>query len=166
MDTGAYVIAIVLVVPAFFLWSAIHELSHYLMARAFRRVTWVSFKIYPHTHQITGFRWASVVWNYEGPDITSREQAAISSAPRIPDLLASIALPIGAWFIEGTWLGVWLVLLGGGLVDLAVGSIGANKYTDLQRCAVGIGVSPWLLRVIGWSVVVVVASVTIAGVIL
>lgn len=162
MDWLPWLVAALAAVPAFFLWSAVHELSHYLAARVFRKVVSVDFKLYPHVDPIAGFRWAAVWWEYEGPEILPVEDAAISVAPRIPALAACLLAPVAAAMPEPWAAALWAVLVGGGIVDQAVGSIGWNRHSDLQRFARGGGHDLWTLRVAGWLTVLGSASTTIA----
>lgn len=161
MDWFPWLLGALLAVPAFFAWAALHEVSHYLVARALRRVLSVDFKLWPHVVPEAGFRWAAVSWDYEGPDLTPREDALISAAPRLPDLLAVLLTPVAAAMPEPWLASSWAVLVGAGLVDLAVGSVGAGELSDLRRVARGAGIPAWALRLAGWAAVLVSAGTTI-----
>lgn len=150
-------------VPAFFAWSAIHELSHYVAAASIRRMMWAKFRIYPHVAPGIGFVWASVEYDYEGPNMTAREDAMVSIAPRVMDALAVVATPLAAFLPEPWMAGTWVVMMGAGVVDLAVGSVGASPGSDLMRASHGFGVSPWVVRIAGWFFVVASATFTFAA---
>jgi tetrahydromethanopterin S-methyltransferase subunit E len=153
-------IAVLLALPAFFMWSALHELSHYLMARRYRTITEASFRLYPHVEG-SNFVFASVLWEHDGAPFTPAEDAAISFAPRILDLLAVILTPLATLMPE-PWLATsWCVLIGAGLVDLSYGSIGYTAASDLQRFAMGGGHSVWVVRIIGWALAVSSAALTV-----
>jgi len=154
-----------LVVPAFFTWAAIHELAHYFAARAQRSLTLATFKIYPHKRD-GRFVWASVSWDYAGPDMTPRELAWVYAAPRVPDAFAVVLAPLAGFMPEPWMAATWLVLFGAGLVDLAVGSMGISPESDLRRWAREGAIAPWVLRAGGWSFVIGSAGLAIAGVIM
>ena len=146
-------LAIILAVPIIFLaWAAIHELSHYLVARKYLNIISVDFFLYPHKSKSLGFVWARVKWLADRIP-TNYELANISVAPRIPNLIAAIMFTL--WSLMPTnilmllWSGFWI----GGLIDLFVGSLGINKQSDLQRVSNGWNLEPWILRVAGMSVV-------------
>ena len=160
---AALIVSIVTLVPAFFIWSAIHEYSHYFIASHQRKVVGVEFKLYPHVDQAAGFRWAAVKWYYLGVPPLNKEQALISVAPRFPDLLAVLLTPL-VWVMPWPWLGaLWLVLMGAGLVDLFVGSIGYNKLSDLKIfCEFG-NHDIWIWRILGWTLTLVSAGISLTG---
>lgn len=161
MDWLPWVVAGALALPAFFAWSALHEVSHYLAARLFRRVVSVRFRIYPHVDPVAGFRWAAVEWEYEGEPYAPAQDAFISAAPRIPDLVAVLLTPLAAAMPEPWLAAAWAVLVGAGLVDLAVGSIGWSEHSDLQRFARLGGHDLWTLRVAGWAAALGSAGTTV-----
>ncbi len=140
------IIALLLVIPCFFLWSAIHEFSHYLVARSLRKITEIKFKIYPHEDPNFGFVWASFSWNFEGAPLTDKELAMVSVAPRFMDAIAGLLFPFFVFFGP-----IWFVVFGSGLVDLAAGSFGGHNESDLMRTARGFNVSPLILKICGWT---------------
>ena len=146
------ILAFVSVVPAFFAWTALHELAHFALVYSMRRVTWVSFRLYPHRHPVIGWVWGSIEWDYDGPLFSPIEDAWISIAPRWLNIVAAIAAPFAA-LAPRPFDGIVVVMVGAGLVDFAVGSIGSGQFSDLQRASRGFGVSAWFLRVVGWSLV-------------
>jgi hypothetical protein len=160
MDIVSIVVGLALVVPSFLIWTLIHEGSHYLMGRAFRETFSVSFKLYPHNDPEYGFLWAAVRWDYFGTDYTGPEDALIALAPRAANVVAVLLTPLAALFESDAARVAWIVLVGGGLVDLAVGSIGSSPHSDLQRVVAGAGASPWALRCLGWGAAILSAALT------
>ena len=146
--------------PAFFLWSAMHELSHYFAVRLMRKITGGIFKIYPH-FEGSSFVFASVTTAYAGDPLSNRENAMQLLAPRVLDLLAVILVPLAGLFVAPWLQALWLVVWGAGIVDLAVGSNGISETSDLRRASDALGWNPWILRVIGWTFVVMAAVVTL-----
>lgn len=160
---AALIVALVAVVPSFFLWSAIHECSHYFVASRFRKVVGVEFKLYPHIDPQAGFRWAAIRWLYLGVPPLSGEQALIFIAPRFPDLLAVILTPL-VWLMPWPWLGaLWLVLMGAGLVDLMVGSVGYNALSDLRIFCEKGNHDIWVWRILGWTLALLSAGISLVG---
>ena len=149
------IILTIALLPILFLWTAIHEMSHIFMAKSLLDVTEWSVKLYPHIHERDGtkyFVWGLSMWRYDG-DTTPAKEAAISLAPRIPDLVAAMMLQ-AYWLIPYGWWSWVLVAFGvGGLIDLAVGSIGSGDMSDLQRASKSLDISPWILRIAGWIIV-------------
>jgi len=131
----------------YFAWAAIHELCHFGMAKKLLGAKLVSMKLYPHMSP-EGWRWAGVAFSYRMA-MTAHRQARISLAPRLADFAAVVFLPIGCIVLTGTAFWAWSIFWGGGIVDLANGSLGITKHSDLQRS----GGNPWLLRSVGWSLV-------------
>jgi hypothetical protein len=144
------IVTLALVVPVFVLWTAIHELSHLAAARLTVDAELVWMRLYPHVDTVAGFRWGAVKYRYRERGPTDREQALISFAPRLPDLVAALAFPaLGALPLTGTAFAVASLVLGAGLVDLGNGSLGLGEHSDLRRGAAALGRSPWLFRVAG-----------------
>lgn len=155
---------LVLIIPCFFLWSAIHELSHLVVAKLQRDyVVRPSFKLYPHIDEVSQeFRWASISWEYpRDPKLSGKEFAAIMLAPRVLGLIAAIALPFACLLPELWMISSWLTIWGCGLIDLAYGSIGFSANSDLRVAALNLNISPWILRIAGWSVAIVSVAITI-----
>ena len=74
-----------LAAPTFFMWCAIHEVSHFLVADWLIGVKSAVFKLYPNKSEVTGrWRWASVRFKLERVP-KAFEQALYSLAPRVPD---------------------------------------------------------------------------------
>jgi len=138
-------IAAAAIVPAFFAWAAIHELSHALCARLWQDAHSFRFRLYPH-RKGRRFLWASVTYNIVAV-AEEWQLAAKKLAPRLPDVCAAIALP---WCAGAP---LWVsVLVGGGVVDLAVGSIGRSERSDLWTASWLMGINPWWLRAGGFAV--------------
>jgi hypothetical protein len=158
----AALVAALLAGPAFFVWSAVHELSHYVAARCLRRLSSASFKLYPHM-QDGHFVFASVSWTYDSYDqtLSPAEDALVSIAPRVPDLLAVVLAPMACLMPEPWIAAAWAVVVGAGLVDLAFGSIGTTSASDLQRFVRGGGHDVWVVRIVGWFLALSSASLTI-----
>jgi hypothetical protein len=152
-------LGLLLVVPAFFAWTAIHELAHLAAAKWLVGAELVQMKLYPHVDPKAGFRWGSVQWKWHDRPPTDLEYAAIVFAPRAPDLVAVIAFPlVGLLPITGAVFLIVSVLLGAGLVDLGNGSMGINEHSDLRRGAVYLKKPPWLFRVTGFAVLLASAA--------
>ena len=142
------VIAAILVLPMYFIWSVIHEFSHLIAAKATVGVSEWEIKPYPHIYN-GKLRWSGYYASLKKSP-TKKQTAAIYLAPRVPDLAAASLLP-------------WTVLLPApvaflaaafcmaGLVDLFVGSLGISDLSDLKRAAKASGYSPWYLRMAGFG---------------
>jgi len=146
------VIGLISVVPLFIIWASIHEFSHLLAVKKFVEVVWWKMKLYPHMSEY-GFRWASVEYKHTDP-LTTGQQIMVSLAPRLPDTIAAILFPICAVLPEW-WAWIWLLLWGAGIVDLFVGSVGYSENSDLRKAAKNLDVSPWLLRLYGFGLILV-----------
>lgn len=168
MTILTYVLVVLIGLPvSWFFWTVAHELSHVFMAKAFREVTSVDYRLYPHHTSSGSFRFAAVQFWYVGEDLTPKQMAAMLQAPRIMNLVAVFAVLFSALFPGPVALG-WAIFWGAGLVDLFANSIGLNEESDLRRSAVALGWSPWYLRIIGfaWFLAAVVATIGIALVVL
>ena len=156
------VLSVLAIVPCFFLWAALHELSHYAALKRYRPNATASFKLYPH-REYDRFFWARINWEFDGEDITDRELAWVSLAPRVPDLIGALAAPVIAWLVPWPWALPLVVVAAGSLVDLATGSIGRDPESDLKRAARGLETSVWAFRVPGWLLVLGSAAATVLG---
>lgn len=156
------VVLLILAVPVLlFVWTCIHELAHLVAAKLIVGADLIEFRPWPHTGD-KGFRWGSVSWFwYREP--TAKESAFVSLAPRIPNLVAALLLPVSL-LLPYPWS--WIVggFLGAGLVDFLNGSVGKSEHSDLRKASVRLQVSPWLLRVIG-LVAILVSLLASGGVI-
>lgn len=153
------------VVPSYFLWTILHEVSHFLMYASFRKILRSSFKLYPHVVPGKGFVWASVEVEYKGV-LNSTEEIAVSLAPRILGFLALCLLPLASLF-PFVWLQVgWVVFWGAGLVDFVVGSIGSSEESDLKKASKELGWNPWVLRILGWSLAIISATILVVAFVL
>jgi len=160
-------ITLLICLPIFtFAWMAIHELSHYLMCRSFVDITDVQFKLYPHFHKRDGkktFRFAGVRWKYIDKIPTGKQSGLIYLAPRIPDVIAAILLPLGILFMPPVIpLTIWLCFFGCGLVDLGYGSAGISEFSDTKRASMALDISPNLLRALGYTTLCVSGGLTLA----
>ena len=149
-------IAAALVLPTFFAWAAIHEFSHYVVARWRVGVKSAKFRLYPHKRR-GRFMWASITY-WPERNSTPYDEALICIAPRFPDALGCWAVAFAGLF-DGMWFVIWTVVFGGAVVDLIVGSIGWNPHSDLRKVAAAANKSPWMFRIGGavtllWTVVV------------
>lgn len=143
-----YLLYASMVIATFFAWAYIHEKAHIVAANETVGVVSSQMKLYPHFYK-GDFRWASVMY-YMKRMPTDKEQAIISLAPRIPDLVALFLLPFGFLLSGLDVLQVmWFIFFGGGAVDLLWGSIGYSKYSDLMKAADALKISPWRLRIPG-----------------
>lgn len=138
-----------LAVASYFAWTAIHEYSHLLMAKRTVGVTKYEMKLYPHKGPGGGIRWGSVRYWMER-EATPDEDYQISIAPRYADMLACAMFPLTVCF-AGPVAWVWAVFWGAGLVDLINGSLGISEHSDLKKAAKVKGISPWLLRGLGFA---------------
>ena len=156
------VLSVVALVATFFLWAALHELTHYIVLKKYRPEATASFKLYPH-REYGRFFWARVAWEFDGEDINAYELAWVSIAPRFPDLVGVNLTVALAWLLPWPWVLPAVVLAAGSLVDLAVGSIGRDPESDLLRVSRGWQTSPWPLRILGWLLVLASAAATVFG---
>lgn len=135
-------------------WIMIHELSHILMASKLLNVK--EWKIIPYPHIDKGsFFFARAIWKYIGKN-TPKKRAAISLAPRLPNIIAALMLQI-AWFLPNPAQLFWIIFWIGGIVDLIYGSIGYSKRSDLQKASKQLKLNPWVLRIIGFTLALIAA---------
>jgi len=152
------IILVVGFVPTFLFWAYIHELLHVVVADHLVGVKSWEIKVIPHRYK-GGWRWACNSKTLYRP-MRDHEQGWISLAPRLANIIPAVAFPFFSYWPDWMWAG-WLVVLGGGLIDLWVGSWGSSSFTDLQKAAADFGISPWWLRIPGW---IVIASSLTAGI--
>jgi hypothetical protein len=130
-------------------WATVHELSHVLAARIAGPLLSCTIRIYPHRGP-DGWTYAGSVWTWKRvPRLPTI--GLVFLAPRAADVLACVALPLGALLPYPWQKAAWAVLWGAGLVDLAVGSVGWGKASDLRRAATALGIPAWLLRGLGFG---------------
>lgn len=142
------------VVISFFLWAVIHEASHTLVVRILRRNAIVRLYPYPH-RKGDRFYFARAWWSFEGPALTPSERAMIYAAPRIPDVIGSVGAVVLVQLSSPTpWTLSALILVGGSVVDLFVGSIGWHERSDLRRVSQAGVASAWSMRVLGMLAVI------------
>ena len=103
-------------------WTAIHELSHLLMAQLLVGVEKIlSFKIWPHKDSVHGWRWGGVSFTHS-EEITDSQQVAIKMAPRIPELVSIMLIPLAS--------GYALVFILGGMVGMVTAMFSISKSSD------------------------------------
>ena len=144
-----FVILLLILIPSYFAWTAIHELSHLAMFRSFRKLVGVDIKLYPHKDKLGYFVWSSVYAVPLGAPITANEDAAIKLAPRIPGFIALILFAISGVITNSILLPIWLGFWGCGVFDFIYGSIGVTSESDLQSASRDLSISPWILRCSG-----------------
>lgn len=142
------ILGVVSVVAAYFLWCYIHEMSHVLMVKKLVGIQWYKIRLLPD-FKSGSIRFASCQY-LPVRERTDDEIAAISMAPRIPDLIAAFLLPFGALFLGGLLLQFWIIFLGAGVVDLIWGSIGYSPSSDLRTAAAAQGQTPTAKRLAGF----------------
>jgi hypothetical protein len=135
---------------ATFSWLVIHEMSHVLMAMHVADVTEWKITPYPNRDEDGNWRFASSWYRFKEMPSAMR-LAAISLAPRIPNLLAIAMLP-ATFFITGVWQILLLIFLEAGVIDLVVGSMGITKNSDLCVASRHMGLWHWELRIAGLSI--------------
>lgn len=137
------IIAIVAAAPvSYAVWVLMHEYSHISVAHMLVEVAEYRIKLIP---DLKNWTWARTWWTTR-QQTTDTQRALIAAAPRLPDVLAAVALP---WVVDWPWA---VILVGGGVVDLCTGSIGYSPRSDLRIVSNRVGVNPWLLRVGGMTV--------------
>ena len=137
--------------PTFLLWTAIHELSHLAAAKLTVGVKDFFIDVFPHKKQ-GSFYWSRLVY-IPDREPSKKESIFIHLAPRIPDLVAIVLLPLVPLWFAGSPLVVasLSVFLLGGVIDGLVGSIGHGDHTDLKSaCSGPFGL--WTLRLSGWFI--------------
>ena len=139
------------VIPLFFVWATLHELSHAAVVSFFIRVKKFTFCLYPHKRN-GQLVFAYVSWEPEEEQVTWEQFAWVLFAPRWLNLLACIAFPF-MFLIPGDWKVLWGIFWFGGLLDFANGSIGVGHMSDMATYASVWDISPWVFRVVGFSLI-------------
>jgi len=142
-------------------WVLIHEFSHIAAASLVGKVVNPKVIPYPHFTEKNGkkrFYFARATWKWKRGYPTDKKRAFVSLAPRVPNLLACVLLVLNLTLLSSNLLLIFSI---GGLVDLAVGSIGYKEKSDLRRASKRLNVSPWVFRVVGWLIVIAVGVPTI-----
>lgn len=137
----------------YFTWTVIHEVSHIIAASLVGKISEPKIIPYPHFTIKNGkkfFYFARASWRWEDGYPTDKKRGFVSLAPRVANLLNCVLLILNLAFFSSNLI---LIFCLGGLVDLAVGSIGFRKKSDLRRAARRLKVSPWIFRVVGWVIV-------------
>ena len=137
------------------IWTVLHEVSHIAAANALAKISDAKIMPYPHVYERDGkkhFVFARATWRWVDGYPSNKKRALVSLAPRFFNLLACLVLVLvfGLAFSASNFL---LIFCLGGLVDLAVGSIGYREKSDLRKAATYLSLSPWIFRVVGWLLV-------------
>jgi len=145
-------ILLVLELPVvWFIWTALHELSHVAVAKMFLNIVKVNYWLYPH-YDNNNFYFARVQYFHDIAEISRTKEALIYLAPRFMNLIAAISFVFFSYF-PVPWNFVWLIFWGAGLVDFIVGSLGISPYSDLRKASEALQISPDVLRVCGFLVI-------------
>jgi hypothetical protein len=135
------------------LWTFLHEASHVLVASLMSPLKEVRWWLYPHRDEAGSFFFARVQWLWESqPTHNKWWWAALYSAPRAMNLIASVFFPLSFLF-ETPWSFAWMILWGAGLIDFFVGSIGRSEHSDLRRTASVLSFDPIVLRALGFCTI-------------
>lgn len=145
-------------VASFFLWSYIHELSHVIAAKKTVGLEWYKMKLYPHRGKGGDWNWASVTYMPKR-EPTPKEQAIISLAPRVPGLIAVLLCPFFLLLPYGWLAGIWVLLWGGGVVDLLNGSFANSEQSDIRKAARELKMKVWKLRLLALTALPTLAAV-------
>lgn len=143
-------ILLIFAILTYWAWILIHEFSHLFMAKKFLHVKEWTIIPYPHIDKGTFF-FARMIWVHTKKNISQKKRAAISLAPRIPNLFAALLLNL-AWFLPKQIQWFWIIFCIGGLIDLAYGSIGKSERSDLKKASKALQINPWILRISGFLV--------------
>lgn len=127
-----YVLLGLAFIPSFFLWTAIHEVSHWLTARKLVNAKLIKMKLIP-SYDLGHFTWAYVRYRAES-EPTNEQSARISLAPWWADGVAVLLFPFTA-LMPGIWGFVAAIVLLGGIIDLAHGSLRRDEFTDIHKAA-------------------------------
>jgi hypothetical protein len=159
-----WIILFVFAVFCYVLWTAIHELSHVLMARLLVGISYWEINLIPKIKEakLLRIQFASCFY-IPLKRSTKQQQAAISLAPRIPDVLGAIALPFVS-LMPAPISYFMMVFFGSALVDLFVGSIGMSEESDLRKAAENIDLSPWTLRLMGACIIIGIVFLTLKNI--
>lgn len=146
-------VLLVLELPVvWFIWTALHELSHVALAKIFLNVVKVNYWLYPH-YDNNNFYFARVQYFHDlSKDTTRLQESFIYLAPRVMNLIAAISLVFFSW-LPTPWNYVWFIFWGAGLVDFIVGSLGISPYSDLRRAADALQINPYILRIGGFAII-------------
>lgn len=141
-------------VIVWFLWTALHEASHALVAKLLMKAQDFKFKLYPHLNEQKKFLFASVSWFVPATTRTDTKEALVLLAPRVMSLVAVVAFPFLLLF-SMPMAQFWAILWGAGLVDLFVGSLGISAESDLRKAGKLLKFNPTLIRVFGFVAILV-----------
>lgn len=150
MEVLIYVIT---AIASIFIWNVIHEMSHILMAMIVGNIKDWSIKPYPHIKN-GNFIFAGAEWTWIEPIPNREGKAFVGIAPRIANILAAFLSIIGI-VLTGMFQIIWLILCFAGMVDLIVGSLGISETSDLKKVSSNLEISPWWLRISGFTIAVV-----------
>ena len=134
---------------SFFLWTVIHEFSHLIAAKLVTDVNDYEVDLVP---KLRG-RFVSLgridIDFYEYP--SEKGTILILLAPRIPDLIASVMLPLMV-FLPFPWGLVFSVFWIGGILDLLNGSMGIHPKSDLRLATKDEPKARLVLSLLGFSI--------------
>jgi len=150
---------LVLLVPVYFVWVFLHEGSHVvgLKVSGIGLESW-KIKILPYRSVDGSYRFAGYTYKAKRKP-NAGETVLIKLAPRLMNLVAVVLFPFGMFF-SGVWSIVWFVVWGCGLIDLLVGSVGYSKSSDLVVASRAMELSPWVLRIVGFVLLLVTVLIT------
>lgn len=152
MDWYVWVLLISEIPLVWLIWTALHELSHYLMAKHFADLDDVKWWLYPHRDAEGNLYFAKIEWKWLGPVPSAFQHALIYLAPRIMNVVAAIALPFAA-LLPLPWMIAWIIFWGAGIVDFFVGSLGMSELSDLRQASKYLKIDAYNLRVFGFTTI-------------
>lgn len=152
MDWYIWILLTLEIPLVWLIWTCIHELSHYIMAKRFAELDDVKWWLYPHRDEEGNLFFAKIQWQWLGPPPSSFEHAMIYLAPRIMNIVASIALPFAA-LLSLPWMIAWIIFWGAGIVDFFVGSLGMSILSDLRKASLHLKIDAYILRVFGFTTI-------------
>lgn len=152
-------LAIILVVGSFFLWCAIHEYSHLIAYKVLGKVKSYKIRLWPRKIE-DRLVWAHINVELEKP-LPMEQQWKVNLAPRVPNIVAAVALPLGMLFLSGLGLMTWVIIWASGLVDFFVGSIGKHPSSDLMRASKSLDLEPVNLRLPGFMIIAISLIITL-----
>jgi hypothetical protein len=153
--------SIVLLPPTYVLWVYLHEISHILAAHCIVGVKSYSIKMIPEI--INGMIYFGSVKYVTYREPSNTQSGYIQLAPRIFDIASAILLPLTFTVLNVYIKTALIIVLGAGLVDLFVGSIGYSDISDLKQASINLNISPWVFRIIGFTIMLMSISLFLLG---
>ena len=144
---------------AFFGWTAIHELSHWLAAKALK-IKVGDMRILPH--KLNGKHVLGSVMIFD--KVTNAENVIISQAPQFINILAVCTMPL--FFMYSSWeliwaSAIWYLIIILGLCGFIEGCYDSQKGSDLDHTVRALNVSPWIFRIIGTIFIISISIISI-----